>query len=677
MKRKEDRQGVRSLTAMTVRLGALLLAVWLMCMGCLTVGTAQYVLREIADAGLELAWQTARSGGIDYLYGDQSDTGQKSPDLVEYRMLNSINHAANVFVSTPGLDIYPGTDNTNIYRDLYAYCQTATVFTDSEGRIIHRSGDFLYFSYVTADVWRAQEEEVAERGYGWIDLSDGQDTRYEFLRIKYAGVHSLYDYAALRITGYFYGSRIEPLALAILSEGSVWMAVEDIMEENHADDVEYSLSALDDEGRVRWNVIFDRTASVPADKELVTIYALRPEMMLYDPGGSITFQGNKYDSLLSCLSEPCEPFLPTGYGSSEFHLTQTTVFDYRYFYDRSDYDPETATEPLEPEYVLMTAVTANPLLIAMSFLRNVYFITFVLTLIGFLLLRRAVKKHLVKPLEEVNEAIASGWSHLQTYRDAPSKWREPRELVEHYRQTQDTLRVRKNELTRLTTALEYAKTAEQNRRQMTSNIAHELKTPLAVIHSYAEGLKEHIAEDKRDKYIDVILSEAERTDGMVLEMLDLSRLEAGKVKLSRDDVSLITLTRSVFEKLKMAARAKDLQIDFRFPEDFTVTADESRIAQVIENFATNAIKYTPVGGHIAVRIQNGRTGASLSIENESAPLSNESLRKVWDTFYRADEARSGGGTGLGLAIAKSIIELHGGKCSVRNTKTGVEFGFTI
>ena len=132
---------------------------------------------------------------------------------------------------------------------------------------------------------------------------------------------------------------------------------------------------------------------------------------------------------------------------------------------------------------------------------------------------------------------------------------------------------------------------------MTSDIAHELKTPLAVIHSYAEGLKEHIAEEKRDKYIDVILSEVTRTDRMVLEMLDLSRLEAGKVKLSRDDFSLLALTHAVFEKQEMAAQAKELNIRFDFPDDFTVTADEGRIAQVIENFATNAVKYTPAGGN--------------------------------------------------------------------------------
>ena len=80
---------------------------------------------------------------------------------------------------------------------------------------------------------------------------------------------------------------------------------------------------------------------------------------------------------------------------------------------------------------------------------------------------------------------------------------------------------------------------------------------------------------------------------------------------------------------------------------------------------------------MAVKIEKRREGAVFSIENESKPLSEETLRKVWDTFYRADDARAGGGTGLGLAIAKSIVELHGGTCFVRNTGSGVEFSFTI
>ena len=84
-----------------------------------------------------------------------------------------------------------------------------------------------------------------------------------------------------------------------------------------------------------------------------------------------------------------------------------------------------------------------------------------------------------------------------------------------------------------------------------------------------------------------------------------------------------------------------------------------------------------VTGHISVKIQTNRENTKFSIENDSEPLSGEALSKVWDTFYRTDQARSGGGSGLGLAIAKNIIELHGGKCSVRNTDHGVEFGFTL
>ena len=212
---------------------------------------------------------------------------------------------------------------------------------------------------------------------------------------------------------------------------------------------------------------------------------------------------------------------------------------------------------------------------------------------------------------------------------------------------------------------------------MTSHIAHELKTPLAVIHSYAEGLRERIAEGKREQYLDTILSETERMDAMVLEMLDLSRLEAGRVKLTRSQFSLAQLTRDTFQRLQRAVEAKQLHVNYIFSDEGLVTADEGRIAQVVENFATNAVKYTPPGGRILVRIQRQPGQVQFRMENESPPLSQEALDKVWDTFYRADEARAGGGTGLGLAIARSIVQLHGGKCSVRNTRTGVEFGFTL
>ena len=109
------------------------------------------------------------------------------------------------------------------------------------------------------------------------------------------------------------------------------------------------------------------------------------------------------------------------------------------------------------------------------------------------------------------------------------RWHEAVRLREGLYRRSDELVKLENERTRLSQALDYSRAAEENRRRTVSAVAHELKTPLAVIHSYAEGLREHIAEDKREKYIDVILAEAERSDAMVLEMLDFSRLEAGKI----------------------------------------------------------------------------------------------------------------------------------------------------
>ncbi len=319
----------------------------------------------------------------------------------------------------------------------------------------------------------------------------------------------------------------------------------------------------------------------------------------------------------------------------------------------------------------------RPLVDAASALKWIYLATLILALISPAVIRSMVKKHILAPVAAVNEGVKNGFTLVRQPENPYYKFREMEELVSNYESITDECSEMKSETIRLERAVKYAQEAEQNRRQMTSNIAHEMKTPLAVIHSYAEGLKEHIAEDKRDRYLEVILDETERMDGIVLEMLDLSRLEAGKVKLVKEDFSLSELTRSVFERLSRAAEVKKLKVKLDLETGCFVNADRQRIEQVITNFAVNAVKYTPNGGSIHVRTFGRPGSATLAVENDSPPLSNEALAKVWEYFYRADESRSGGGTGLGLAITKSIIDLHGGECSVRNTRTGVEFRFTL
>ncbi len=699
-----------SLTAVSVRLGVLMFALWFICMSFLTWGTAQYVFRDLCNAGIDYAEYVLMVGRLDNWFSpddEYAQSRQNVPGAVEYNMNMAIARAERG-IQPPDFNGYPAMENMfSVFDDKYLTCDTVIVFWDQDGNVFRESGDFIYFDYVSEEQWLGGEEGAS--ACGWIDIGDESDPRYAIFRNVYRGTNYLFDFDTIRITGYWDGSRIEPLAIAVLTTGMYYQAMDtaspgwDAANEPGDTDVvisedgktatvsvssgtnilpPYTTGELDAMGLLEWDVKFDHTAQADSEQELVTIYARWPEMSLYEPAGSVQYQTTeRYENLLELLKTMgyyCGKGRDTFYSdASQFDLWNLIVFSSSGIYNLSSYDSSSGQPFPDPEYTVLTAMHASPMKISMTFLRNVYFITFAIALIGFLYIRSKVRKCLIVPIQNINEGIMADWTNITSPIEKAPKWKEPYELWEHYRQTQDTLRTQKNEVTRLNTALEYAKKAEENRRQMTSNIAHELKTPLAVIHSYAEGLKEHAAEEKRDKYIDVILAEAERTDSMVLEMLDLSRLEAGKVKLSRDDFSIIDLTRSIFEKLEITAQAKNLQIEFSFPDDFTVTADESRIAQVIENFASNAVKYTAAGGHVNVTLQKGDGRTTFSIENESPPLSNEALQKVWDTFYRADESRSGGGTGLGLAIAKSIVDLHGGKCSVQNTKIGVKFSFTI
>lgn len=329
------------------------------------------------------------------------------------------------------------------------------------------------------------------------------------------------------------------------------------------------------------------------------------------------------------------------------------------------------------QYQLTTFIRTWPLCSAVKHLKWFYVISFTLAAAIAVWLHRLLKRKLIIPIQEIGYRMNTGWA-LPPFDLATKKWyAEAALLAEQYNQHQYDLYHNENEITRLNKALDYAKEAEENRRQMTSAIAHELKTPLAVIHSYTEGLQERINEEKREQYLSVIQSEVDRMDEMVLEMLDLSRLEAGKVKLAQDQFRLSKLIEATFDRLMLAVEAKELKILYSFQSEGQVMADEARIGQVLTNFITNAIKYSPHGGEIRVTLESTGRGHRFLIENEGAPLSKEALSRVWDTFYREDGTRSGEGTGLGLAIAKSIIELHGGSCGVRNTLTGVEFRFTI
>lgn len=693
---RNKKKPLKSLHAVT---GLLILSVtgaWLISMTALTIVTAQEIYDGMYEQARNFPDALDRYGRLSTFYDpNESSYGYHyaHSDYLEHQMLDTIAYSTAASYRTGGhfasYDHSTGEERNKLIRDIRYPLETAVLFYDEEGNLLHSSDDdVMYFGYFTQEEWDAGMDTTTPKHYGWIDIGNGKEEGYPddpYLRFRtmFAGTHSLYDISTIRVMGYFEGTRLVPVVMHYVTDGLIREVVEsDKQFQTGPSSYSWIVSDVDRTGKLDWQLQFDHSAEY-TEKELVTVYLEQPKMWDYPKTPYVYANGVEYESLAALTKSLDFPswadiFLnsPDFLDKGSYELNNLLVFGGWNYADYEGLDYTSGTGPTA-EYMLVTAIQGNPLRCALGALRNVYIVTGLLALALLLTARSAIKKHLIQPVRDIADAMEDSWRNTYHADNASAMWHEIEKLRAGFESEKDRRRMKDNEITRLNTALEYAKRAEENRRQMTSNIAHELKTPLAVIHSYAEGLKEHAAEEKRDKYIDVILAEAEHTDGMVLEMLDLSRLEAGKVKLSRDDFSIIDLTKSIFEKLEITAQAKNLQIEFSFPDDFAVTGDESRIAQVIENFATNAVKYTAAGGHVNVTIQNRNGKTTFSIENESPPLSDEALQKVWDTFYRVDESRSSSGTGLGLAIAKSIIELHGGKCYVQNTKTGVKFSFTI
>lgn len=672
MKGKHCRRAMPSITAL---LALSILGPWLLAMVCLTLVTAQELYDKLYDASRDFPAAVSQQSGLDAFYDPAAPrygAQHTQPDLLEYQMLNAIAQNGKKSLNSGGAYGSSPVTRPKLLRDLSYPMETAVLFYDGAGNLYHSSGeDLLFFPYYTQAEWDAGADDTAAHRFSWIDISRGKDAPaheddpYLPLRNIQQGTGSLYDIDALRITGYFEGTELKPLEIQYVTKTRVLQTLDSTGQlSTGQNNRSYLLSDVDRTGLLEWDAL-PLPGGDGQGREVVTVYAVNPQMWI-PQNSPQTYYGSSYDSL-TALAREIDFSDPAPYSRGLFSLNDLLLFDVHPFCDFS-------TEGTSVEFFQVTAIRSHPLTCALRALANLYLLTGLLVLALFWLVRRRIRRRLVVPVVEIAAAMEENWRPL--YPSAAFPWAEADALRAAYRAEGDRRQQQDNEVTRLTTALHYAETAEENRRRMTSHIAHELKTPLAVIHSYAEGLKEHIAEEKRERYIDVILAETQRTDGMVLEMLDLSRLEAGRVKLARDDFSPLALTKAVFEKLEPAARAKNLQITFAFPQDFTITADEARMGQVIENFASNAVKYTPPGGRITAEIQRGRKSLVFSLENNSPPLAAETLEQIWEPFYRADTGREEG-TGLGLAIAKSIVELHGGRCFARNTPGGVCFGFTL
>ena len=685
-KGKKQRRRLSAATAIMWRITAVVLGLWLVAMCYLTTIVAQdQYERYVEDLDRSARSREDFSDWHEYdIEAEEYTNALDYRSIIRYVMSRGYTHYPEL--SRPFSDDYLFLDMFdswyNMHNDLINQSEDwAIVVLDKSGEVLMGQDGYVYMTYYDEQTWFGLLDEYPHH-YAKINLNRTECGKA--MIEKFCGEDWNRYMKDVRLTGFLDGDEFVLVDAAEIDydQGYEHLTEYNSTHMNHYDD----LGEFDYAVGLPWNDLYD--GEVPSDRELMNIYL--DEYCIVD-SGSVRVKDQTWTLPELAAEYGRNPVLSELYYSSSAEVFENEIrtenYDEKMVREEVErYAKDSLWESvivqsniyLDEEGNICTYVMAlrcEPMNIAMLMLAEVYVISLLPLVLLLFLINRRLKEDLINPLKHVKKYAGKNYQALPD--TVESGWKEIYELEQEYIRTQQTIHDYKKEITQLNTALDYARNAEDNRKRMISNITHELKTPLAVIHSYAEGLKEGIAAEKRDRYLEVILEEAERMDGMVLEMLDLSRLEAGKVKLSSDRFSLLKLTKSVFEKLNPLVEEKALEIEYIYPQEFEITADEGRITQVVTNFVTNAIKYSPEGGKIYISIQRQKDRTSFTIGNQCEPLPQEALEKIWDSFYRTSASRTEKGTGLGLTITKAIVELHGGSCQARNTSNGVEFVFEI
>lgn len=298
-------------------------------------------------------------------------------------------------------------------------------------------------------------------------------------------------------------------------------------------------------------------------------------------------------------------------------------------------------------------------------------------------------RHFTQPLIEIS-GVANAMSEMDFSKKYEGRSRDEfgqlgqsiNRLSEHLEQAIGELQRSNEQLAREVCEKERI---DSMRREFIVNVSHELKTPIALIQGYAEGLREGVAVSAEDcaYYCETIEGEAVRMNHLVMQLLSLSKLELGRETPAPVDVEIDGLTRAVADKTAVLRTDGGQQLRLR-PSGLTVRTDYGMLEQVVTNYLTNAIRYTPAGGLIEVFAVREPDGAvTLSVFNEGEGLPEEELALIWEKFYRTDKARSreSGGSGVGLSIVHATAEVLGASCGAENAqqdgRQGMVFWFRL
>ena len=245
----------------------------------------------------------------------------------------------------------------------------------------------------------------------------------------------------------------------------------------------------------------------------------------------------------------------------------------------------------------------------------------------------------------------------------------------------DTIEELKEVNVQLQKDIEEKEKIDQMRQEFIANVSHELKTPIALIQGYAEGLVEGMAEDKenRDYYCEVIMDEAGKMNTLVRQLLNLSALESGYDHVHMEKFDLVELLHGAVGAAQILIEQKEAKVTLEVEGEQYVMGDEFKIEEVMNNYLNNALNHMAGKKQIRIWMEDRGEQVRVSVFNTGNPIGKEDLEKLWSKFYKVDKAhtREYGGSGLGLSIVKAIMDSHHQAYGVQNVQDGVVFWFEL